>query len=243
MTFAQAETGSTSLAQALLQPNSGAAINEYEVAYPAAGGGARPGFPATRQGIDFLGEPIVTDVTGDGQGSVVDGGDSNAVHAYTSTGGMAAGFPKWMPGWTLFSPAAGDLLGTGKTDLVSLTREGYLFLWSTPGSASANTEWWRGQHDEWNSGNYEAQTRPPGAIRGAHRSGDRVTFVAPGSLWYLGTPSSYLVTFEASGRTMRVAASVPAGVVQTIVVPTGTGRLEIQAVGPTGLLGRATWLG
>jgi len=160
MSFVQAETGSASLAQALLQPNSGAAINEYEVAYPAAGGGARPGFPAIRQGIDFLGEPIVSDVTGDGQGSVVDGGDSNAMHAYTSVGGLAAGFPKWTSGWNLFSPAAGDLLGTGKTDLVSLTREGYVFAWGTPGLASANTEWWRGQHDEWNSGNYEAQTRP-----------------------------------------------------------------------------------
>ena len=47
--FAQAETGSTSLINALLSPNSGAGINNYEGVYPATGGSAAPGFPASRQ--------------------------------------------------------------------------------------------------------------------------------------------------------------------------------------------------
>jgi hypothetical protein len=153
LTFAQAETGGTTLATSLLNPNSGTDIKEYESAYPATGGSARPGFPATRQGIDFLGEPIFVDVTGDGDAEILDGGDSNAIHAYDSTGAMAAGFPKWTTGWNVFSPAAGDLLGGGKVDLVTVTREGYLFVWSTDGTP-AGLEWWRAQHDEWNSGRY-----------------------------------------------------------------------------------------
>ena len=55
--------GSLSIATALLQPNSGAPINNYESAFAATGGPARPGFPTPRQGIDFLGEPLIAPVT------------------------------------------------------------------------------------------------------------------------------------------------------------------------------------
>jgi len=159
LTFAQAETGSATLATSLLQPNSGTAINEYEAAYPATGGAARPGFPVARQGIDFLGEPVFADVTGDGDAEIIDGGDSNALHAYDGTGAMAAGFPKWTTGWSLFSPAAGDLLGDGKVELVSTTREGYLMVWTTAG-VPAGLQWARAQHDNWNSGRWGTTVTP-----------------------------------------------------------------------------------
>ena len=159
LTFAQAETGSTSLATSLLHPSNGTGINEYEAAYPATGGSARPGFPAARQGIDFLGQPIFADVTGDGDAEIIDGGDSNALQAYDGTGAMAAGFPKWTTGWSLFSPAAGDLLGDGKVELASTTREGYLFVWTTDG-VPAGLQWSRAQHDDWNSGRWETTVTP-----------------------------------------------------------------------------------
>ena len=38
------------------------------------------------------------------------------------------------------APVAGDLLGTGKVNLVTATREGYLMAWRTPGSP-AGLEW------------------------------------------------------------------------------------------------------
>ena len=98
---------------------------------------------------------------------MIDGGDSNSLQAYDAGGAHGEGFPKWTTGWTLFSPAAGDLLSNGDVDLVSTTREGYLFAWGTKGPESENDQWWRAQHDEWNTGNYEAVTRPPGAIRKA----------------------------------------------------------------------------
>ncbi|HXN37022.1 MAG TPA: hypothetical protein VN892_03215 [Solirubrobacteraceae bacterium] len=39
--------------------------------------------------------------------------------AYNANGQMAPGFPKWTTGWTMFSPAAGDLLSNGRSDLVT----------------------------------------------------------------------------------------------------------------------------
>jgi hypothetical protein len=242
MGLSEAETGAASIANALLQPGSGAPINNYESSFPGTGGPSR--FSAARQGIDFLGEPIIAPVTADGLGSVIDGGDASALHAYTSLGTMASGFPKWTTGWTLFSPAAGDVLSTGQVDLLTTTREGYLFGWHTDGPASANTEWWRAQHDEWNSGNYETVTRPPGAVLSATWSpgSATATFKAPGGSWYSGTPAAYRVTLEPQGTRLKVRATSPAETTQTLALPAGTKRVGIQAVGPTGLLGRMTWV-
>src|SRR5262249_58419757 len=142
------------LAPGLLVAGAGAPVEDFGGESRGAGGGSVCGFPRTRQGMGFLAEPIIAPVTWDGRQSIVDGGDSNAMHAYGPLGGMPAGFPKWTTGWNLFSPAAGDLLSDGRVDIVSATREGYLFAWATDGPTAANDEWWRLQHDEWSSGNY-----------------------------------------------------------------------------------------
>jgi hypothetical protein len=245
MSFSLAEVGISSFALALEEPNDGGAVKYYESSFPASGGSSLPGFPTTRQGSDFLGEPIIAPVTSGGGPSIVEGGDSNSLQASTSSGALAEGFPKWTTGWTLFSPAAGDLLSDGDTDVVSATREGYLFAWGTSGPASEDNQWWRGQHDEWNTGNYEAVTRPPGAIRKAHWSAGSSTakFTAPGSTWYEGTPSSYQLELEPQGTTVSDPATVPAGSKQKLEIPAGTTRVGIQAVGPSGLLGQMVWLG
>jgi hypothetical protein len=245
MTFAEPETGGSSMATALLQPASGGPINEFESAFPAAGGPARPGFPADRQGIDFLGAPLITDVAGDGMGQVVDGGDANAITAYDSTGATAPGFPKWTTGWGVYSPSAGDLLSTGKVDLVQVTREAYVMAWATPGLASANTEWWRAGHDEWNTSRYESLTRPPGAVQQAEwRPGSAtLTFVAPGASWYSGAAPAYRVSFSPSGTTLRIPATGSAGRVVRVPVPVGTSAVRIQAVNAAGLVGPSTRLG
>jgi len=245
MSFSIAELGVASFALALEEPNSGRAINDYESSFPAGGGTTLPGFPATRQGADLLGEPIIAPVTSSGGASVIDGGDSSSLQANTSTGALAEGFPKWTTGWNLFSPAAGDLLSDGKVDVASAAREGYLFAWGTNGRQSEDTQWWRGQHDEWNSGNYEAVTRPPGAIRkGRWEPGSaEAKFTAPGSTWYEGTPASYQLKLEPQGKTVSEPATAPAGSAQQLSIPAGTTRVGIQAVGPTGLLGQIVWLG
>ena len=245
MSFATAELGAGSLARALLKPESGGAVEYFESSFPASGGSASPGFPAPRQGGAFFGEPLIAPVTKGGSAAVIDGGDSDAMVAYTSGGAMAPRFPKWTTGWDMFSPAAGDLLSNGHTDLVSATREGYLFAWHTEGPPSANDQWWRAQHDEWNTGDYGAVTRPPGSIQHA-RWFPKIrlaAFTAPGSTWYEGKPSSYRVTLEPQHTTISLAATVSAGHIQTLKAPPGTTAMQLQAVGPTGLLGAPVDLG
>jgi hypothetical protein len=85
---------------------------------------------------------------------VIEGGDSSAVQAYTAVGTPAPGFPKFTSGWNVFAPSAGDLDGDGRTEIVTVTREGYVFAWKTAGKATNNNQWWRWQHDERNTGNY-----------------------------------------------------------------------------------------
>ncbi len=241
MSLSTADINASSLAIALDEPGaaSGEPIEDEEASYPAIGGAASPGFPAKRQGLDFLGEPLIAPITAEGGASVIDGGDSNALQAYGSGGSMAAEFPKWTTGWTLFSPSAADLLSNGKVDVVSVTREGYLIAWSSKGPESADNQWWRYAHDEWNTGNFEAVTRPPGAIQGGHfsKSAGKATFTAPGSTWYEGTPSSYRLTLQPQGSTVSAPASAAAGSTQEVPVPAATKQVTVQAVGPTGLLG------
>jgi hypothetical protein len=231
LSYAQPGTDGNSLIQALLTPGSGAPITNLERVYTAAGA-LQPGFPAKSQGLDFLGGPIITDVTGSGGPDVINSGDTSALQGYAPGGGQAPGFPKFMTGWSLWAPSAGDLGSTGTTDLVMLTREGYLMAWSTPGLAAGNTEWWHASHDERNTGAYGVDTRPPGIIRNLQWPGHgaKATFTAPGDDWYSGTVAKYLVTFGPGRSTVTIFPSGPAGTKQKIVVPAGTSSLTVQAV-------------
>jgi hypothetical protein len=233
--YAESGSGAVSLIAALLYPGSGSPIGNFERGYDAVTGLPVTGYPHQRHGLDFLGAPLVTDVTGDGKAEIVDGGDTSTVHAFTGSG-QAPDFPKFTGGWTLFSPAAGDLDGDGRTDLVTTTREGYLFSWKTGGKPDAES--WAYHHDEWRTGRYGTDTRPPGVVRDAQRSGTTVTFTAPGDDWYAGRPSSYLVT--AGGTTTTVPATSDAGGRQTVTVPSDAQQVTIQPVDDAGNLGPRT---
>jgi hypothetical protein len=245
--FGQATSGALSLLGAELNNNSGTGIREYDTAYPALGGVGAPGFPASRQGLDFLGAPSFADVDGAGPGDMLDGGDSNLLHAYTATGAQAPGFPKFTSGWSVFSPVTGDLTGDGHTDLVTTTREGYLLAWSTPGHPAGNAEWWRWAHDEYNSGHYGTQSRPPGAVRNlAWRPGQlSASFTAPGSTWYDGVPAAYVLKLRGffGTREITLPSFGPAGTTQHLLVPPGTTGISVQARNWAGLTGMAATAG
>jgi hypothetical protein len=255
LAYAQAQVGSAAFG-CLQYPEAGLALSNYESAYPAdaaanSAGSQLPGFPGGRQGMGFLSSPIITDVTGSGQTSVVEGGDSSSITAVTATGAEASQFPKFTSGWDLYAPAAGDLLSNGHVDVVATTREGYLYAWATPGQASANTQWWSGRHDEYNSGNYGVDSRPPGVLRNQHwspgtgtgtgtgsGSGSAVaSFTAPGDNWYDGEVSHYIVTLAPTGQQMEVAPSGPAGTNQTVTVSPDITGMEVVAVDATGNVG------
>ena len=244
LTYAQAGSSIRGILLTQLTPGRGIWLKNFERVFDAVTGLPRAGFPVFLQGLNFLGAPLVVDVTGDGSAEIIDGGDSSALHAYTAGGGQAEGFPKFTTGWVLWSPTAGDLDADGDVELVALTREGYLMVWDTQGRAEANTEWWHYHHDEWNTGRYGTDTRPPGVIRQAalDRRGRKIRFTAPGDDWYAGTPAHYLYTYMPSGESGKVEASAGAGRKQSLAFPAGTTHATIQAVDDAGNLGRAVTL-
>lgn len=234
LSYFESGPGAVSTALALILVGSGTAIHNFERGYAASTGAPLPGYPQTFQGLDFLGQPAIGDVTGDGRAEVVDGGDTSTLHAFTAAGGQAAKFPKFTTGWVVFAPSIGDLGSTGRNDVVVGTREGYLMAWSTPGTCAGNDQSWTFHHDDWRTGRYGTDTRPPGVLREVKldRPSHRITVTAPGDDWYCGQPDSYRLTVD--GHTTTVKASAAAGNRQTIPVPAGTGDATVQAVDDAG---------
>lgn len=250
LVYADPGIGTEHLAAALLYAGSGNPINEVATAWPAlaairTGSGADelPKFPTAEQGMAFLGQPMFAPVAVGSGNDLVIGGDSGALDARRASGAEAAGFPKFTGGWTVYAPTAGDLLGNGHSDLVTVTREGYLFAWSTAGVAPGDGSWWRAYHDEYNSGRMGTDSRPPGVVRGAVLAGTRLSFLAPGSHWYDGRATWFqLRLVSSSGKTGgvdQVRVGAPAGTTVHLTVPAGTVAVIIRAVNSDGLVSNA----
>src|SRR5204862_1466047 len=75
-------------------------------------------------------------------------------HAYDATGSEPTGWPKFTGGWTIANAAVGDVDGDGLNEIVTLTREGNLWVWDTTAPAGAQ-QWPKKRHDLRNTGNYE----------------------------------------------------------------------------------------
>ena len=78
------------------------------------------------------------------------------LRAYGIGGIAPAGFPKFTGGWMVDTPATGDLNGDGKLDVAAITREGYVYVWSTSGPSCQPAQWPKYQHDLWNTGDYNS---------------------------------------------------------------------------------------
>ena len=251
LSYFEPGSGDASVAGSLLLAGSGVPVNNYMRGYDARSGLPIPGFPTKSQGLDFLGMPLIADVTGDGQPEIIEGGDSSALHAFSpATGAQAAGFPKFTTGWVVYAPAVGDLDSDGKVEVAAMTREGYLMVWKTDGLASANDQWWNARHDERNTGLYGLDTRPPGILRDPSVSGDgtALRWTAPGDDWYTGAADHYEivtsdspitpVTFDQATPLAGPPPPAEAGTNQTFAVPAGARRhVAIRAVDDAGNLG------
>jgi hypothetical protein len=101
-------------------------------------------FPRPMDDMQFIASPALGDVDGDGVPEIVQGSGAYLVRAYRTDGSTPAGFPKFTHGWHIASPALGDVDGDGLVEVAAMTREGNLFVWDTPGLASAAALPWAG---------------------------------------------------------------------------------------------------
>lgn len=238
---------SSYFAAAELVPCSSLGIVDYTTAYnlstPEPLTSTNPdeisGFPALHQGYDIIGAPVVANVSNDNQEDIVEGGDSGALVAYSPDGSIVSGFPKFTGGWTVASVAVGDLLSNGSVEIVSVTRDGYLFVFKTQGNALLDNQWWRSYGNEYNNNRYGTNSRPPGVVTDVSWNPvtNFVTFKAPGNIWYDGKPLYYRVTYHPSGVVQYIPASSSANQLQSFYALANQVSFTIQAVGTTGLLG------
>jgi hypothetical protein len=207
------------------------------------------------QGLAFFGAPAVADVTGDGTPDILEGADSSALMAFDGTTGQpAADFPKWTGGWSLFTPATGDVEASGVTDVAEMTREGYLSVWSTAGNGCAgDSEAWHWHQDDRNTGHYGTDTRPPSAISNLASttvgSNDVLSFTDVGDDWDCGIAASYQLFTSSSpidqdnvgSATPITVAQAPgaAGTEESITIPASEnlGFVAIRAIDHAGNIG------
>jgi hypothetical protein len=86
-------------------------------------------FPRRMEDLMILARPAAADVDGDGTDEVLMGSGGYLLHAFKKGGAEALSYPRFTGGWIFSTPAVGDLDGDGRADLVTVTREGYLFAW------------------------------------------------------------------------------------------------------------------
>ena len=143
-------------------PGAGIQVHNGVGAWDPSAGTGLPQLSRPIQGLGFFTQAAIADVTGTGLPDLIQAADSGALMAFDGrTGQDATGFPKWTGGWGLFSPAVGDVFGDGHNAVVQQTREGYLYLWPTPGLAASN-EAFHWHQDNLNSGHWHFAA-PPGA--------------------------------------------------------------------------------
>jgi MYXO-CTERM domain-containing protein len=115
-----------------------------------------PGSPILLEDYTFLVNQTIADVSGDDYPEAITGTGGYFLHAADACGREAPGFPKFTNGWIAATAAVGDVDGDAKKSLevVTGTRDGWLFAWHTQGTATGSVEWESFHHDNANTGNY-----------------------------------------------------------------------------------------
>jgi hypothetical protein len=153
-------------------------------------------FPQAVEDFQLLSSPAVADVSNAPGREAIVGTGLYLIRNISATGMEGTGWPKFTGGWNFAVPAVGDVDDDGKLEVSAMSREGFSFLWDTGSDACAasdgptNSEWWTSRHDEWSTGAYGTDARPPGTPEGlaATRDADTVAvrWTAPGDDWLCG---------------------------------------------------------
>jgi hypothetical protein len=211
-------------------------------AFDAASGAPLPSFPTVTDDYQFLSSSDIAQVDPSGPTSqVLAGTGLGLLHAYDGATGLdAPGFPKQTGGW-LFAPAAVSADGR----LADITREGYLFEWSTDAPACQPAGQWPAfRHDPQSSGNADHDGTAPGAPRGAALTGlggdrFRLTFTSPGDDGRCGTAAAYVTRVDGATADLGLGAPVAGDGAFThdVTLPAGARTLTVQARDAAGNLG------
>ena len=128
-----------------------------------------PGSPVVLEDYTFLVNQTIADVSGDDYPEAITGTGGYFLHAADGCGREATGFPKFTNGWIAATAAVGDVDGDSKKSLevVTGTRDGWLFAWHTLGTATGSVEWESFHHDNANTGNYATKLDQGRAQRAA----------------------------------------------------------------------------
>jgi hypothetical protein len=124
-----------------------------------------PGFPAQMNDLQFFNTPAIADITGDGLAEVLQSSAMYDLEAYSLGGIRPLGWPEFTGGWGVSTPAVGDFDGDGTVEVATVTREGWLFVWHTKGSACQTPQWPKYQHDLANTGDYSTPIPLPNSCR------------------------------------------------------------------------------
>ena len=133
-------------------------IHFFLSAWDAISGDALYPRPPLAEDWQFIHNPILADLDGDGVPEVIHGSGAYLLHATSFADDdeprEAEGWPRFTGGWIMASPAAGDVDGDGLLEIVAVTREGNLFCWNTDGGATGEgTPWPQFRRDPRNTGN------------------------------------------------------------------------------------------
>jgi hypothetical protein len=218
--------------------------NHVVQAWNAQTGASLPTFPQAVEDFQLLSSPAVADVSDSPGNEVLVGTGLYYLRNFNVAGIEGTGWPKFTGGWLFATPTIGDADGDGQLEVMTLTREGFGFMWDTDRPAcGTNDEWWTSRHDEWNTGAYGTDSRPPGTptALGFNLIGDNavtLSWTAPGDDWLCGQGDQYRILasnqpIEHPGDGTVVGdfpATAAAGQTQTKLVSNLAGQYRYFAV-------------
>jgi MYXO-CTERM domain-containing protein len=121
-----------------------------------------PGSPTIIEDYTFFHNSTIADVDGDDYPETLVGTGGYYVRAVNACGKEAKGFPKFTGQWIIPTVTVGDLDGDKKLEIVTGTRDGWLYAWHTEGREDGVLEWPTHHHDDRNTGNYATKIDFPG---------------------------------------------------------------------------------
>jgi hypothetical protein len=237
-------------------------VNEYQAgqdfvaAYDTTTGQFRPGFPTVVNDLQFITGPSIADIDGLPGDEILGGTASLDLFAFNAAGAPAsAKWPKPSSDWTVADPAIGSF-GTHDTDasahkaIVSITRAGTLFAYTTDATACTSGSWPMFHHDLANSGDYRRDATIPGRPEdlALDANSTAMTWKAPGDDLLCGTADHYEVAqsnspitngnFASADPVSGAPAPAAAGTTQSLTLPPAHDKyLAIRAVDEQGNVG------